>query len=104
MRLSVPSLEVDRPGLRVQVSIRVVDPVPWKRARSYEFVLRGAVDLDRQSERRPGGGRLDPYERPPDHLTRNREPGAAANGLHEAHALLQHLRLVPQHFECDPGD
>src|SRR2546430_6422278 len=63
VRGPVPLLEVDRPRLLHQLAGVVVEPVARKRARSLERELGGAVSPDRQGQRRPRGGGLDPEER-----------------------------------------
>ena len=41
VRLAIPGLEVDRPGLGGEVPVLVIDPVARERARSHDLVLGG---------------------------------------------------------------
>ena len=61
-RLAEPLLEVDDAGLRHEVPVVVVDPVPRERAGADELALRRAVDVDRQLQRRPRRRRLPLHE------------------------------------------
>src|SRR5256885_10784077 len=63
VRLLVPLAEVDRPRLLRELAVIVVEPMTRERARALERVLGGAVGVDRQPERRPRRGGLDPEER-----------------------------------------
>src|SRR6185436_20794952 len=73
MRGPVPLAEVDRPGLLDQLAVVVVEPMARERTRALERVLARAVGLDRQTERRPCRGGLDPEERLPFDAPRRRQ-------------------------------
>src|SRR5512133_2439834 len=83
VRGPVPLLEVDRPRLLHQLAAVIVEPVARERARSVERVLGGAVSLDRQGQRRPRGGGLDPEERLAADPPRRWQAHVAAGGLLE---------------------
>src|SRR6478672_8585237 len=83
VRLLVPLGEVDRPGLLDELARVVVEPVAGERARALEGMLAGPVRLDRQTERRPRGGGLDPEERLADDPSRRRETHVASGRLPE---------------------
>src|SRR6478672_12637570 len=103
MRLPIPPFEVDRAVLLHDLTSGVVDPMTRKRAGSDHFVLRGAVRADRERERRPGGRRADPEERPASHRPRSGEAGATANGLDKAD-VRTYLRFRLKHLERDAGN
>src|SRR6478672_4868428 len=104
MRLPIPPLEVDRARLLHDLTSGVVDPMARKRAGSDHFVLRRAVRADRERERRPGGRRADPEERPASHRPRSGEAGATANGLDKADGVRTYLRFRLKHLEGDAGN
>src|SRR5213592_4272461 len=112
----VPLLEVDRPRLLHQLAAVVVEPVARERARSLERVLGGALSLDRQGQRRPRGGGLDPEERLAADPPRRGQAHVAAGGLLELDPAVADLGLrLEQRIlhgrkrqlaspELDPGD
>src|SRR3954463_16432131 len=102
-RLAVPLLEVDGPALLDHVTLAVVDPMTRERARTDQLVLDAAVGVQRECERRPRGGRLDPEQRPALDQPRCREARASADGLHEPHPVSGHLRVGAQNLERHPG-
>src|SRR5437588_10608912 len=101
VRLAVPGLEVDRPGLLDELAAVVVNPVPRKGARADELVSGRAVRSNGEGERRPRRRAADPEERLPAHSPRRGEAGSTADRLHEAHRVRGGLRLGPNRLERD---
>ena len=99
VRLAIPGLEVDRPGLGGEVPVLVIDPVARERARSHDLVLGGPVRADRQRERRPRRGGVDAEKRPAADSPRRREPRATADGLHEPDRVVSNFRLRTKYIE-----
>src|SRR6266566_321572 len=116
VRLLVPLSEVDRPGLLNELARVVIEPVTGEGARALERMLAAPVRLDRQPERRPRGGGLDPEERLASDPPRRRQAHVTSGRLRELDPAVADLWVGLQqrvldgrkrHFtpaELDPGD
>src|SRR4029079_16085740 len=93
VRGPVPLAEVDRPGLLDQLAVVVVEPMARERTCALERVLARAVGVDRQTERRPCRGGLDPEERLPFDAPRRRQSHVAAGRLLELDPAVADLGL-----------
>ena len=87
----VPELEIDHPGLRHEVAVGSIDPVPGEPAGTDDFPFDAPVGVQRERQRRPGQRGAPLHERGPAHPAGGGHTGAAAGGLHEPGPLVAHL-------------